>query len=297
MTAVTVTTTTLKMSSLDIASCTGKRHPDVLRDIRKMLTDIYGEGDQRSFASIYSDAYGREQTCFMLDEEHTLTLLTGYDAKARHRVTTEWLRMKQGTAPLPALNDPATLRALLLDYTENMVALEAKIEAQAPLVAVGEAMAVSEGSETPREAAKCIGITQTLLLKLLIERRWCYRGEPEGHNKSGRLRAYSTRIKQGLLEERMVDAGFSRDGVAQSRAQVYLTTKGMARMARIARGFDETEYTHELLRSLCIELAKVVGSSETSAIIKRFAPMLDKVSEDQYDELGAALSHRLANPF
>ena len=41
------TNTPLTMSSLKIAELTGKRHDHVLADIRKMLTDIHGEGGGR----------------------------------------------------------------------------------------------------------------------------------------------------------------------------------------------------------------------------------------------------------
>jgi phage regulator Rha-like protein len=52
------------MSSLEIAKLTGKDHSDVLKDIRRVLTEAeIGEG---KFSSIYLDAYKREKPCFMV---------------------------------------------------------------------------------------------------------------------------------------------------------------------------------------------------------------------------------------
>ncbi len=68
------------MSSREIAELTGKRHPDVKRDIEKTLKDL-GE-DVSSFAHIYLDTMNREQTEYRLDRELTETLLLGYSAIA-----------------------------------------------------------------------------------------------------------------------------------------------------------------------------------------------------------------------
>lgn len=64
------------MSSREIAELTGKRHPDVKRDIQSMLSEL--QEDVSSFAHIYLDSMRRGQTEYLLDREHTDCLLTGY---------------------------------------------------------------------------------------------------------------------------------------------------------------------------------------------------------------------------
>jgi phage regulator Rha-like protein len=69
------------MSSREIANLTGKRHPDVKRDIQTMASEL--KVNVSSFAHIYLDGRNREQTEYLLDREHTDCLLTGYSAGLR----------------------------------------------------------------------------------------------------------------------------------------------------------------------------------------------------------------------
>lgn len=91
------------MSSREIAELTGKRHPDVKRDIVSMLSDL--KADARSFAHIYLDSRRREQTEYLLDREHTDCLLTGYSAMLRMRVIRRWKELEaQVVSPLKKIN-------------------------------------------------------------------------------------------------------------------------------------------------------------------------------------------------
>lgn len=89
----------LTMTSLEIAELTGKRHAHVMRDIRAMLQEL-GE-DQSKFGSIFLDSYGREQSQYELNKELTLTLLLGYDVKARLKVVRRWQELENELAHAP----------------------------------------------------------------------------------------------------------------------------------------------------------------------------------------------------
>ena len=43
------------MSSLEIAELTGKRHDNVMRDIRSMLAELHGEGGVLSFQDTHTN--------------------------------------------------------------------------------------------------------------------------------------------------------------------------------------------------------------------------------------------------
>ena len=77
--ATIANTNTQTMSSREIAELTGKRHPDVKRDIVNMLEQV--EEDVSSFAHTYTDSQNRQQTEFKLNKELTLTLVTRVQCK------------------------------------------------------------------------------------------------------------------------------------------------------------------------------------------------------------------------
>lgn len=81
-----------QMTSREIAELTGKRHADVSRDIRVMFDDL--QIDVSRFAHIYLDALNRQQTEYLLDQELTFTLVTGYSTKLRNAVIKRWLDLE-----------------------------------------------------------------------------------------------------------------------------------------------------------------------------------------------------------
>ena len=75
------------MSTRVIADLTEKRHDHVKRDVENMLGQL--GLDIPKFGGIYFDAQNRQQTEYLLDEELTMTLVTGYNIVLRNRVITE----------------------------------------------------------------------------------------------------------------------------------------------------------------------------------------------------------------
>lgn len=90
----------LTMSSREIAEYTGKKHFHVKRDIQNML-EALGE-DESKFGCIFFDQYGREQIEYHLNEELTITLVTGYNVVMRNTVIKEWQRLKEENEKLKA---------------------------------------------------------------------------------------------------------------------------------------------------------------------------------------------------
>lgn len=78
------TNAAITMSSREIAELTGKRHPDVKRDVVTVM-DALGK-DASSFACIYRDAMNREQKEYRLPRREVEILLTGYSIPLRAKV-------------------------------------------------------------------------------------------------------------------------------------------------------------------------------------------------------------------
>ncbi|EMM1887363.1 Rha family transcriptional regulator [Klebsiella pneumoniae] len=76
----------VSMTSLEIAELTGKRHDNVIRDIRKMLDEIYPDGGLLSFEDTYVNTQnGETYSMYRLDRKHTFVLVAGYSVQLRAR--------------------------------------------------------------------------------------------------------------------------------------------------------------------------------------------------------------------
>lgn len=88
----------LTMTSREIAEVTNKQHKHVTRDIAVMLDEL--NLDKPKFGRIYLDSRNRQQTEYVLDEELTLTLVTGYSIKLRNAVIKRWKQLEDQTVSL-----------------------------------------------------------------------------------------------------------------------------------------------------------------------------------------------------
>ena len=87
------------MSSLEIAEITGKRHDHVLRDIRKMLTELETDapdlGSEIKYAeTTYQTNRGRFEPLTVLDKELTFTLLSRYSFKLSNLIVKRWMALE-----------------------------------------------------------------------------------------------------------------------------------------------------------------------------------------------------------
>lgn len=88
----------ITMTSREIAEVTGKKLYHVNRDILAMLNEL--NLDKSKFGSIYFDNKNRQQIEYVLDEELTLTLVTGYSIKLRNAVIKRWKQLENQTVSL-----------------------------------------------------------------------------------------------------------------------------------------------------------------------------------------------------
>lgn len=163
------------MSSREIAELTGKRHPDVKRDIEKTLIEL--QEDVSKFAHIYLDSMNREQTEYRLDRELTETLLLGYSAQLRRKVLVR-LRELEGMVanPTQMLNDPAALRKLLLDNVERVLTLESRIEADKPKTSFYDTYINADGLYTLQNAGRAMNLRPNLFIRWLKQKYMFYQG-------------------------------------------------------------------------------------------------------------------------
>ena len=91
-TDLSVLNSTLTMSSREISELTGKRHDNVLADIRNMLKSLNIQRPE--FSGEYTDDKGRSRPCYNLPKRETLILVSGYNIQMRAIIINRWQELE-----------------------------------------------------------------------------------------------------------------------------------------------------------------------------------------------------------
>ncbi|EGH21011.1 hypothetical protein PSYMO_05690 [Pseudomonas amygdali pv. mori str. 301020] len=213
------------MSSREISELTGKRHPDVKRDIQTMASEL--KEDVSSFARIYLDTMNRRQTEYMLDREHTDCLLTGYSAELRMKVIRRWRELEgQVVGRLQVPVTFAEALRLAADQVEQNRVLQGVIDKQAPKVAALNRLASTTGSVCITDAAKHLGLGPLKLISWLSGNRWIYR-----RTSFANWSAFQPRLSAGLLEHKLVRIPNKESEELKVVEQVMVTRRGLVVLA------------------------------------------------------------------
>lgn len=128
--------------------------------------------------------------------------------------------------PMAALNDPATMRGILLTYTEKVLVLESKVEEMRPDVEALERIAKADGSLNLTEAAKALQQPPRKFSQHLCSQHWIYKRPGAKH-----WLGYQDKVQQGLVEHKVTTVTLA-DGSDRLCEQVRITPKGIAKLAQ-----------------------------------------------------------------
>ena len=201
----------LTMTSLEIADLTGKRHGDVMRDIRAMMDVLQQNADLRSvcISSTYVGDNEQRYPQYELDKDTSLTLLLGYDVAARMRVIKRWqeLEAKQGPA-LP--QTMAQALRLAAEQAEHIEVQEAQLREAAPKVEYVDRYVAANGAQGFRQVAKLLNANEPEFRLFLQDRKIMYR-------LGGEWTAHQNHIEAGRF--------VVKTGVATRNEHAFSTTK------------------------------------------------------------------------
>lgn len=228
MNALTIAeTANLTMSSREIAELTGKEHRNVMADTRKMLLELHGEGGMLNFQHTQTNPQnGQSYPVFNLPKRETLILVSGYSVQMRAKIIDRWqeLEARPVIDPIAALSDPATMRGLLLTYTEKVLSLESTVAEQAPKVEAFDRISASPDAVTVTQAAKLLGVKRADLTARLHAEGWWYR-------QNNSWVAYDKFIKNGCLQYKEANYTDENTGMNCVKPYCHITPKGLARLA------------------------------------------------------------------
>ena len=222
------------MSSREIAELCNKDHRNVCRDI-DALNESYA---QMALLKVEQSDYiadnGQSYRQYLLNKEQTIDLITGYRAEIRIRINRRWAELEQQVAqPVVALPQDylSALKALVISEEAKEHA-NAQIQLLQPKAAALDAISHSKGSTGIRETAKAVGMGQNEFVA------WCTNPDKPASSRfmyrdhSGALNAYSHRIDQGLVTQKL-SCFVGGDGRDRTAPKVRFTRSGVTRIAEM----------------------------------------------------------------
>ena len=187
------------MSSRVIADLTEKRHDHVKRDVENMLGQL--GLDIPKFGGIYFDAKNRQQTEYLLDEELTMTLVTGYNIVLRNRVIKRWKELEsQVSLPSYAIDDPIERAKKWIEEEKQKQAAIHQLELQAPKIAFVEKYVAGNGNKTFRQVAKLLQVKENTFRSFLVENKIMYLLNGEWTAYQNHVDAKRFHVKTGVSD-------------------------------------------------------------------------------------------------
>ena len=217
MNAIT-TSTALTMSSRDIAELTGKRHADVMRDIRSMMDALQQNAELRSvcISSTYVGENDQSYPQYELDKDTSLTLLLGYDPVARMKVVKRWQEL-EAQQPAPAQLTRMDILKLAMESEQARIQAETQLALAAPKVAfVDRYVAATSGEKGFREVCKLLGANEHEFSEFLARAKIMYRLAGKMTPHAEHLTAGRFKVKTGTAprnEHAYAQAKFTPKGV------------------------------------------------------------------------------------
>ncbi|WP_347455672.1 phage antirepressor KilAC domain-containing protein [Acinetobacter thermotolerans] len=187
------------MSHREIASLTGKEPFHVKRDCDVMFKEL--ELDPKGYIQNWRHPQnGQTYEEYMLPRDLVETLITGYSIKLRHAVLNRWRELEEQAAKsviaLPDFTNPAEAARAWAEQFEAKQLAEKQVAELAPKAEALDTIADTTGMYCLRECAKTIGIKESELIQLLIDKKWIYR------DADRKLQPYAQYLLNGVFKNR-----------------------------------------------------------------------------------------------
>lgn len=228
-----------RMTSLQIAEITGRRHTDVMRAIRNM-EPAWEKVSERKFAlAEYQDEQGKPRPCYSLNKEECLYIATKFNDEARAKLIKRWKELEERhQKPSVPQNYLETLESLvkaekekqqlalenkqkdetIITISKANVELGNKITEMLPKVSYYDRILQSNATMTITQIAQDYGMSAIAMNKELESMRI-------QHKERGQWILYAQFLKGGYVHSRAVDI-IRRDGRHDVKYNTEWTTKG-----------------------------------------------------------------------
>lgn len=123
--------TSATMTSLQISDIIGKRHSDVMRDIRDESEKLAAGGfdNERKFALVdYIDSKGESRPCYRLTREGVLQLAARYDAVTRAKLIEMAMRAEQPRQQMSHVQLLASIASEMANQERTLASQQAQLD-------------------------------------------------------------------------------------------------------------------------------------------------------------------------
>ena len=213
------------MSSREIAELCEKEHFHVKRDCEVVFRGL--NLDASKFGCTYLDSMNREQTEYLLDEELTMTLITGYSILLRNRVIKRWKELEDKASKPVELSRMELIQLALAAEQENQ-ALKDHVAVLEPKAQVMDVIADTVNTYSIRDSAKTIGIQESKLIDFMLRKRWVFRE----NSRYRRLCAYAQRVEQKVMVNKVSQVIACVEG-DKVYTQARITAFGLTRLTAL----------------------------------------------------------------
>ncbi|HGN2959415.1 TPA: phage antirepressor KilAC domain-containing protein [Proteus mirabilis] len=204
----------LTMSSREIADLTGKRHDNVMRDIRNMLSDLGVLLKTEEAEEINNLGMSVKQKYYLLNKEECLCLISGYSIKLRMAIIKRWQELESQKSIIPQTL-PEALR-LAADLAEQKQIAEQKLAIAAPKAEFVDRYVQATGLLGFRETSKLLKVKENFFREFLLSKRIMYK-------LAGKLTPYSEHLEAGRFDVKIGESQIN----GHAYTQVKFTPKGI----------------------------------------------------------------------
>lgn len=194
------------MSHREVAELTGKEPRHVKRDCEVMFKEL--GLNPVGYAQPWTHPQNQQTYIeYMLPRDLVETLITGYSIKLRHAVLNRWRELEaqvaQPVVALPDFTNPAEAARAWAEQFEAKQLAEKQIAVLTPKAEALDQIADTSNTYCLRNCAKTIGIRESDLIQLLLDKKWIYREPSKAAGRSGKLQPHAQFVVNKVFINRL----------------------------------------------------------------------------------------------
>src|SRR5690606_24237725 len=199
------------------------RHDSFMAKVPKVL----GENQSPKFIGDYKDPKGRTYPCYHFPKREACLMAMSYSYELQARVFDRMTSMEDALRAKNSfdITNPAHLLQAIEVQAKLNIELSEKVAVLAPKAEALEVIADTSNTYCLRECAKTIGIKESDLIKLLIDRKWVYR------DSDRKLQPHAQYVINGVFTNRTSPVITNRnDGKERVFLHMRVTAFGLTRI-------------------------------------------------------------------